>query len=727
MAVTFLMPNPKQQYFLAAGIPLVGGKIYTFAAGTNTPKQTFTDFAGTIPQANPIILNARGEPASAIFWQGNYKVEIRDALNNLIYTVDNYNSDPAGVSSIFTTLLSAIGSTLIGFIQAGVGAILRTMQDKAREVVSVGDFGATGDGSTDVTLNFTRAMTVGNTVKVNAGIYIIDTINVTRNVTIDCESGVTFKRKAGADVASGSFNSSTGMFTISTNGITLRIIGAPTFDGNRAAQTTTEPSGHAIMVKLPSSVMAGSDINVFVDRGTFINGTSGYVSLRGDSSLRRYRVNCELRKPVMTDMAFGKGQGDPSTPSPLGYSPTMIYCYDYVSLTSYDLFAQFLQATPTGLYSNCVVLGTFTNVIADAGRPSVFMYGTTTTINLGRSAKKYNDDNNYTSNNGIGVLDMYGAGEEIFVENILGFNNQSPTVRAKGSVKRYTVVEAYMENCFRGLQVGPSSTGPCETVANVGSAVCFGGTVPQIEFAGTTAVTDVLLSVTLNNIYCFGTQTNPELLGNIGNVRIDSVAKLSIQSMAAIGSSDCGIAISDVQRAYLSDVVTNSSGLEGVRVTGGDIFCIDKFDIRNAGGPGIHIVNDIPEMRITNGKTTTTLNYGVFNQGTVGNTKIENVTCLGVSGVSRGFYNAGGDVVMIGNTTNATTPLFIIDTVLLHEQHNSWNAREIWGGFSSTTVGTWKVGDKVWNQIPVPSGNIGWVCTTAGSPGTFKSWGTIAP
>ena len=40
-------------------------------------------------------------------------------------------------------------STLISFIQSGTGAVARTVQDKARERVSVLDFGAVGDGVTD--------------------------------------------------------------------------------------------------------------------------------------------------------------------------------------------------------------------------------------------------------------------------------------------------------------------------------------------------------------------------------------------------------------------------------------------------------------------------------------------------------------------------------------------------------------------------------------------------
>lgn len=40
--------------------------------------------------------------------------------------------------------------------------------------------------------------------------------------------------------------------------------------------------------------------------------------------------------------------------------------------------------------------------------------------------------------------------------------------------------------------------------------------------------------------------------------------------------------------------------------------------------------------------------------------------------------------------------------------------------------GTWYVGDVVYNTAPTSGGYVGWVCTTAGTPGTWKTFGVIS-
>lgn len=47
-------------------------------------------------------------------------------------------------------------------------------------------------------------------------------------------------------------------------------------------------------------------------------------------------------------------------------------------------------------------------------------------------------------------------------------------------------------------------------------------------------------------------------------------------------------------------------------------------------------------------------------------------------------------------------------------------------GTAAPTAGTWRLGDIVWHSAPAAAGTIGWVCVTAGTPGTWKTFGAIA-
>jgi len=70
------------------GLPLSGGKVYTYAAGTTTNKDTYTNRDKTPPvAANPIILDAYGR--AEVYGDGLYNIVVKDSAGNTLWDMDN--------------------------------------------------------------------------------------------------------------------------------------------------------------------------------------------------------------------------------------------------------------------------------------------------------------------------------------------------------------------------------------------------------------------------------------------------------------------------------------------------------------------------------------------------------------------------------------------------------------------------------------------------------------
>ena len=79
------------QFFNNEGLPLNGGKLYTYQAGSTTPFATYTDVNGLIANTNPIILGTDGRPPSTIWLTDGffYKFILTDSNDVTIQTYDN--------------------------------------------------------------------------------------------------------------------------------------------------------------------------------------------------------------------------------------------------------------------------------------------------------------------------------------------------------------------------------------------------------------------------------------------------------------------------------------------------------------------------------------------------------------------------------------------------------------------------------------------------------------
>ena len=86
------------------GLPLSGGLVYWYLAGTSTPVTVYTESTGSTVNTNPVVLNTRGEPTQPIWLPTGvaYKAVLKDSLGNLIRTIDNIS----GVNDTATPVIS---------------------------------------------------------------------------------------------------------------------------------------------------------------------------------------------------------------------------------------------------------------------------------------------------------------------------------------------------------------------------------------------------------------------------------------------------------------------------------------------------------------------------------------------------------------------------------------------------------------------------------------------
>lgn len=170
---------PKFQFSNALGIPMSGGTLTSYLAGTTTLATTYQDEALTTANTNPISLDSRGECTLWLDSTKTYKFVLKNALGVTQWTVDNITNSTAFAAALVAQLRSDLaasgGSALSGYLPVGTGAVARTVQAKLREIVSVKDFGAVGDGVTDDTAAIQAAFNSGaSNILIPDGDYVIN-------------------------------------------------------------------------------------------------------------------------------------------------------------------------------------------------------------------------------------------------------------------------------------------------------------------------------------------------------------------------------------------------------------------------------------------------------------------------------------------------------------------------------------------------------------------------
>jgi len=172
MASVLLSPvGNGQQFFDNNGLPLAGGLIYTYQAGSSTLLTTYTTVNGTIANTNPIVLDASGRTPNEIWMQTgySYKFIIKTAGTVTLQTLDNLypilQNAPASAPTLPTGAIilwsGSIGSIPSGYVICDGTNSTPDLRD--RFVIGAGStyaVGATGGSADAIVVSHTHTATV---------------------------------------------------------------------------------------------------------------------------------------------------------------------------------------------------------------------------------------------------------------------------------------------------------------------------------------------------------------------------------------------------------------------------------------------------------------------------------------------------------------------------------------------------------------------------------------
>lgn len=214
------------QFFDDDGVPLVGGLLYSYDAGTTTLRTTYTTSAGTVANTNPIVLNAGGRTPNEV-WQTSgvlLKFVLYNSLSELIGTYDNIPSinDPFGINSQLSSVagtnsITATASpTLTAYATGSIYSFIALNTNTGAATLSID-----GLTATSITKNGSVAISAGD---VQAGKMMLveydgTTFQLVNNIIYG--GSITSGTIVSLTTPMSAANGGTGLATLTTNNVML--------------------------------------------------------------------------------------------------------------------------------------------------------------------------------------------------------------------------------------------------------------------------------------------------------------------------------------------------------------------------------------------------------------------------------------------------------------------------------------------------------------------------
>jgi parallel beta-helix repeat protein len=527
-----------------------------------------------------------------------------------------YTTVPSNTASI-ATLNSSTGSANVGYTPAGTGAVATTVQAKLRQYVSVKDFGATGDGSTDDAAAVQLALNVAGNIYFPAGTYSIGTtLNVLSNTQILLDQNATVIAKS---TLSGKLISISGKTNVKvTGGI---------FNGNKASATSST-----------DVIYIYNSSDVWVNNTTIKNARSRNIYIEGPSS-----------SSVSKNIYIQNNSLSGST----SVSITFIYTTN-ILIENNQIFSSDTGLT-SGQSSQIAIVG------------NTFYSNTNDGCAVGDSCSYISITGNVSHDNGAEGINVDGCNHAVITGNTSYNNLIGITVwnRTPGTAtsKRNVVSSNTVSNCTRyGILVADGTN----------FTLVEGNSVDNCGYDG------IYLGQTNNAVVRDNTTNNNTYSG----IYVVSTIGSTIQNNFSAYNTLYGINLQA------------GSGFGRTTITGNTL-------VSNASGYGIYDNSNGSKNVISN------------NFFTDESSPVVQTTSI--------YVNDNGVVISNNRTLIGTAGIPTIGGGTANQILNSWQYLT-----AAPSTGTWAVGDIVYNSTPASAGYIGFVCTVAGTPGTWKTFGLIS-
>lgn len=223
MAAVLLTP-PYLQFVDQNGVPYAGGLLYSYSAGTGTPKDTYTDSTGTVAATNPVVLDAAGRATIWLADGGSYKFELKTSAGVTVSPTPTDNITAFSNATGLSVLGSIAANSIIG---NNTGASIAPLALTIAQVRAM--FVTSGTWTPTITFATPGDLTVAYSVRV--GKYVDDGTTITAEFNITTS---TFTHTT----ASGAF-SITGLPSVSENVTNQSWIGSVYIGGYTKANFTS--------------------------------------------------------------------------------------------------------------------------------------------------------------------------------------------------------------------------------------------------------------------------------------------------------------------------------------------------------------------------------------------------------------------------------------------------------------------------------------------------------